>query len=179
MERSALGEAFTGALHPNVGILDSRAEFLDQSRLSNSRLARHENVLPGAVAGPEPTRPQHIEHALTVDKRGWPADADAPPAPTDAARRDGPVKLDWARDARERMCATILNDELTRDKIVHGTGHQNGIGGAPCLNARRDVGRIAEDLDFVGAQLVNDHPSTMDSHTNRELRICFSCKPPV
>src|SRR5450759_5620190 len=144
MERSALGEAFTGALHPNVGIFDSRAEFLDQTRLSNSRLARHENVLPGAVARTEPTRPQHIEPALAVDKRGWAADAHAPPAPTDAARRDGPIKLDRARDACKRMCATILNDELTRDKIVHGTGHHNGNGGAPCLNTRRDVRRIAE-----------------------------------
>jgi FAD binding domain len=121
-----------------TSIFDSRAEFLDQTRLSNSRLARHENVLPGAAARTEPTRPQHIELAFTVDKRGWPADANAPPAPTDAARRDGPVKLDWALDACERVCATILNDELTRDKIVHSTGHQNGIGGASCLNARRD-----------------------------------------
>jgi hypothetical protein len=53
---------------------------------------------------------------------------------------------------------------------MHSTRHQNGIGGAPCLHARRNVGRIAENLDFVAAHLIDHHPSTVNTDANLRAR---------
>jgi hypothetical protein len=64
------------------------------------------------------------------------------------------------------MFTAILDYEQSGHEFVHRSSNQDRIGFSRRLQARRDIGRIAENIGLLAAALAHDHRACLDAYAN-------------
>ena len=145
-----------------------------QPRLADAGLAADADHL--AVAGDDllPPVAQQVAFGLAAHERRQRGDARGLEPALDVALADHAPRANRLRDALQRLLAQVLEVELAARQPLRRGRDDHGIGRRQALQARREVGRIADDVLLgrpAGADGVadNDQPgSDADAHAQLE-----------
>jgi hypothetical protein len=125
-------------------------EALYEARFADAGLADDQHHLTFTLERAIPSIHQRAQFVLAPDERGQATGRSRRvETPARSARLDDPINLDRTLDTLERLRATILDYEQARDQPMRGVGDCDGARFGGGVYARRDIGRIAEDVGFL------------------------------
>ncbi len=146
---------------------------LHQPRLADACLADDQRYLPFTTQRALPPVRQQAQLVLASDKWRQPPQCCCRfEPPTRTARLDYPVELERLFDAFERSRAKVFHHEHSRHQPMgrRGDYHRAGVGRR--FHSRRDIRRIAEDIDCAAGAFAHHHRPRVDADSRRELRPC-------
>ena len=92
---------------------------------------------------------------------------------------DRSIEADRMLDAFKVNRTPILEGESPRHEFMYRSRNEDRAGLRHRLHARRDVGRIAENIGFAASALAHNHRSGLDAYPNGELQVVLAKQPLV
>jgi hypothetical protein len=153
-------------------LAESISKLFDQPRLAHPWLADDKRELTLAVPRALPATTERLELLSTPDERGQCALA---AAPAGDARADNAVERHWRRHAFELVRSAVLGDEKASGLTLHRGGDEDCTRLGKGLDARSDIGRLAEHL----AGRVDHHRPGGEADAGSELGRALAGAPGV
>ena len=148
------------------------SKLFDQPRLADPWLADDKRELTFADPRALPAPAEHLELLSTPDEQGQRALA---AAPAGAARAHDAVERHWRRHAFELVRSAVLGDEEASGLALHSAGEDDRARLGEGLDARCNIGRLAEHL---AGRVDHDRPG-VEPDARSELGSTLACAPGV